>query len=176
MRIPPAVCLAVRHRLWAQADRISWTTLSDSQKSLLYEEWIKAPEVGQVLGRYMAAQNIRVYIKDTIMKPYGRERIKEVAPILSTLGLPLDTSIMREFIKPHGRMLDDGRIICWGFARDWKAVLFSVFERAKREPSGKAFAAVLMYSSGKTRQPSERRLISDACKHLGIEHLIWRDE
>ena len=176
MRIPNGVYLGVRDRLWSQADRIGWTTLSDSQKSILYEQWIQDIEVGQVLARYMAPQNIRVYIKDTIMKPYGRERIKEAGPILSLLGLPQDISIGREYIKPHGRMLYDGRIICWGLARDWKAVVFSVFERAKRCPSGRAYAAILMYSSGKTKQPSERRLISDACQHLGIEHLLWRDD
>jgi hypothetical protein len=124
----------------------------------------------------MRQQNIRVYIKDTIMKPYGRERIKEAGPVFSLLGMPQDTVIVREYIKPHGRMLADGRIICWGFARDWKAVVLSVFERAWRAPMGKSYAAILMYASGKTTQPGERRLITDVSHRLGIERLLWRDD
>lgn len=176
MKIPSTVYLGVQNRLWNQADRLGWTTLSDSQKSALYEQWIRDAEVGQVLARYMKPENIRVYIKDTIMKPYGRERIKEAGPILSLLGLPQETTVVMEYVKPHGRMLYDGRVICWGLARNWKAIIFSVFERASRSPSGKAYAAILMYSSGKTKQPGERSLISDAAARLGIERLLWKDD
>jgi hypothetical protein len=176
MKIPDKISLGVRDRLWGLADRIGWATLSDSQKSAFYEQWIQDDDVGQILARYMRPQNIRVYVKDTILKPYGRERIKEVSPILSLLGLPQDMGIVREYIKPHGRLLCDDRIICWGHARDWKAVIVSVFERAWRIPKGKAYAAILMYSSGKMMQPNERRLVSDASQYLGIERLIWRDD
>jgi hypothetical protein len=132
-------------------------------------------EVGGVLSRYIDPGNVRVYIKDTIMKPYGRDRIKDFPPILKLLGLPDDVNIVETYIKPHGRQLIDGKVISWGLSRDWKAILFAVFERAYVARSGVPFAAVIMFPTGKCQQPSYCQMIETAARRLGIERLIWYD-
>jgi hypothetical protein len=75
----------------------------------------------------------------------------------------------------HGRLdttLADGKVICWGLARDWKAILFAVFERAFLIPSGTPFAAVIMFPTGKVQQPEYRRMIETASARLGITRLV----
>ena len=173
MKISDAAYTRIKKKLWKAADEIGWPTLSDQQKSSLYEEWIRDPEVGGALSRYLDPGNIRVYIKDTIMKPYGRERIKEFSPILRLLRLPEDAQSLETYIKPHGRRLMDGKVICWGLTRDWKAILFAVFERAHLANLGDPFAAVLLFPTGKYQQPAHREMVEAASAKLGIGQVVW---
>jgi hypothetical protein len=175
MKLPDSAYKRIKEKLWRIADERNWPTLSDQQKTALYEEWIRDCEIGGVLSRYLDPVNIRVYIKDTIMKPYGRERIKDFPPILRLLGLSDDESVAETYIKPHGRRLTDGKVMCWGLSRDWKAILFAAFERAYVARSGVAFAAVVMFPTGKCQQPLYRRMIETAAVKMGIQHLIWYD-
>ena len=175
MKIPDRTHCRIKRTLWGVADELNWPTLSDPQKSALYEGWIRDEQVGGVLSRYLNPGSVRVYIKDTIMKPYGRERIKDCAPILRLLGLPNDLIVAETYIKPHGRRLTDGRVICWGLSRNWKTILFSAFERAHVARPGVPFAAVMMFPTGKCQQPEYRQMIETASERLGIKHLEWYD-
>ena len=175
MKVPDRAYRRIKRTLWGVADKLNWPTLSDPQKSALYEGWIRDEQVGGVLSRYLNSGSVRVYIKDTIMKPYGRERIKDFPPIVKLLGLPDDPSVVETYIKPHGRRLTDGKVICWGLSRGWKAILFSAFERAHAAPSGVPFAAVIMFPTGKCQQPEYRQMIETAAEKLGITRLEWYD-
>lgn len=175
MKIPDVVFKRLKERLWAAADQMNWQTLADQDKSAFYEQWLRDPAVGGVLSRYLDTGNIRVYIKDTIMKPYHRERIKDFAPVARLLSLDSDAPVSETYIKPHGRRLADGKVVCWGLARDWKAIVLAVFERAHTTPGCVPWAAVLMFPSGKYQQPGIRRMIDDAATKLGLQTLLWHD-
>ena len=175
MKVPDATHRRIKEKLWRVAEGLNWPTLSDKQKSKFYEEWIRESDVGGVLSRYLNAGSVRVYIKDTIMKPYGRDRIKEFPPVLKLLGLPEDARVAQNYIKPHGRRLVDGKVICWGLAKDWKAILFAVFERACVARSGVPFAAVIMFPTGKCQQSEYRQMIEAAAERLEIPNLVWYD-
>jgi len=176
MKIPDAVHRIIKKKLWGIADEKNWPTLSDQQKTSLYEDWIRDDEVGGILSRYIEPGNVRVYIKDTIMKPYGRDRIKDFLPILRLLDLPDDATIAETYRKPHGRRMADGKVISWGLSKDWKTILFAVFQRAFEGQSSIPFSAVIMFPTGKCQQPRYRLMIETAADKLGIEHLIWYDE
>jgi len=175
LKIPDDVFRVIKEKLWDEAAAIGWETLGDQQKSTMYENWIKSPQVGGVISRYTSPGNVRVYIKDTIMKPYGRERIKEFSPLVRMLGLPEDCKSVEDYIKPHGRRLDDGKIICWGLAKNWKSVLIAVYERAYWIPTGVPYCAVLMFPAAKYKQHEMRGMINDAAGKLGILRLVWYD-
>jgi hypothetical protein len=176
MKVPDSALKPIKKRLWTQADEDGWTTLNDQMKTTLYEQWVRDEAVGNVLSRYMDTGEIRVYLKDTVMKPYGRERIKDPRPVLKLLGIPADEFVVEEYIKPHGRVFHDNRVVCWGLAKNWKAILLAVYERAKRRVGGVPHAAVLMYPSGATRQDAERLIIEDVAQRLGVQYLKWLDE
>lgn len=173
-RIPEKVFSRMRDLLWRRADDVGWISLPDTRKASLYEQWQKDPEVGGILSNYADVRNVRVYIKDSLMKPYTRERLSDPATILRLLSLPEDSAFrLPPLIKPHGRVLVDGRTICWGPARDWKSVLMATTERAYRNRGGIPYAAVLIKPTGKLSQPTERALVDHISRRLGIEKLVW---
>ena len=151
MKIPIAVFRGIQERIWAEADQKGWQTLADHQKSTMYENWIRDPLVGGKISQYMSAGNVRVHIKDTIMKPYGRERTKEFAPILKMLDLPESSKSIEDYVKPHGRRLEDGKVICWCLARHWENVLIAVYERAYLVQRAVPFCAILFFPAAEFR-------------------------
>ena len=174
MRVPEEIFNKIKNRLWTRADQDGWISLGDQQKSAFYEHWSTDKSVGEVLERFMDKAQIRVYLKDTVMKPYTRERTSDASPMLKAVGLDGEELSIRDYVKPHGRQLFDRRVICWGDAKHWKPVLLATFERAYRD-MGKPYAVVLSRAVGKMAQASERELVQNLAKKLEIECVIWRD-
>ena len=173
MTIPDTIRDGMRTRLWAEADSLGWSTLPDAARAKHYELWTRDPETGGRLGHFMDPRKVRVYIKDSLIKPYERSRLSllenDVWRLLSfhDPGPPAE-----RYVKPHGRRLPDGKIVCWGNSRDWKLLLMAVFERVHAQPGSEAFGAVLL-ESGRTSEHHQRRLVRAAASHLGIQKIAW---
>lgn len=176
MSIPDKVRQKVKDRLWRIAENVGWATLPASAKSMHYEEWTKDEQVGGVLAHYMDKGQIRVYIKDTLLKDYTRQRLaNDTTRMFRAVGLTPGQPQSETYIKPHGRRLADGRVICWGRAEDWKLVLLATYERPFGRIGAKPFAAVLVQGTGRFQQEDVRAMIQDAATRLGIEKLCWLD-
>lgn len=173
VRIPAPIRKDLRQKLWAIADQLDWPRLDWYEKAAQYEAWTRDAEVGGLLGHYMDQRQIRVYIKDTIMKGYVRSRQANIAQPFGAIGVSADAECTASWERPHGRRLKDGRVLAWGNADDWKLVLTAVFERAWNVPGTCPFAAILMRSCGKFTEPGVRAMVLDASNRLGIERLIW---
>jgi hypothetical protein len=174
-KVPKDVRDRVIGVLWAKADELDWARLTDIARAEWYENWSKDAAIGGVLGNFMDPRLVRVYIKDSLLKPYisGRTGLAE-AGVLKALDLHRPPQVTREYVKPHGRLIDHGRVVCWGNSRDWKSILISVYERAREERNGVPYAAVLL-ESGKTLDPELRKLIRDVARRLDIAQLKWLD-
>lgn len=173
MSVPASVRREIRDRLWAEADRLNWPTLPATDKSRYYTVWTETENVGGALGRYMDPRQVRVYIKDTLLKPYAREASANPALPYRVLGLADGQKTVSTFIKPHGRLLADGRQIAWSKASEWKATLMALHERAFER--GTPFAVVLTEAGAKFSLPSQREVVQSAATKLGIERLVWLD-
>jgi hypothetical protein len=143
------------------------------EKTAQYEAWTREPDVGGLLANYMDARQIRVYIKDTVMKGYVRSRCADAAAPLSAVGLPVNSTWTSSWERPHGRLLRDGKIVAWGDAEDWKLVLMAVHERAWQSAGSVPYGAVLLRAVGKFAEPSVREMIEDAARGLRIQRLAW---
>lgn len=175
MMIPEAIRDGLREKLWETADNLGWATLTDSERSQYYEKWTKDPAIGGQLAHFMDPRKVRVYIKDSLIKPYERARLlASEAEIWRALEIASPTTAAETFIKPHGCRLEDGRVICWGKSRDWKLILMAVFERGRSRHEGRPFGAVLL-ETGRTPDEGARNLVRDAATRLGIEKLAWLD-
>lgn len=174
--LPTDIRDRIRQKIWAKADELNWPRISDAERTSWYENWTKDKEVGGVLSYFMDARKVRVYIKDSLLKPYLRSRMQNGwGEVLLAVGIDQgDARFIKSYDKPHGRQLADGRIICWGNSREWKSILISVFERAYRIEAGVPYAVVLM-ETGKTTNTGMREMILDASKRLGVLHLAWID-
>jgi len=171
--VPKPVRDDFRQLLWRKADALDWPRRSALERASIYENWAKDKQIGGVLSHYMDPRKIRVYIKDTLMKPYQRSRLQtEFESVL--LALEMDSSVQTAtlYTQPPGRLLKDGRIVCWGNVRDWKNVIFSVFERAYEVPNACSFAAVLI-KGGRPLEQKNQILVQEAASRLGIERVAW---
>lgn len=173
MSVPENVKSEIKDWLWSEADRLDWASLPSASKSRHYTIWTELENVGGRLAGYMDARQVRVYIKDTLLKPYMREASSNPSRALRVLKIPDDVLISERYIKPHGLLLMDGRQIAWSRASEWKATLMALHERAFH--TGRPFAAVLSQAGGKFALPGSRAMITSAAEKLGVEQLIWLD-
>jgi hypothetical protein len=173
VRLPKLVREHVKGRLWALADQVGWIHLSASEKARHYEHWTTDADLGGTLSRYLDKGRVRVYLKDTLLKDYTRARLADDARPLRVCGIDERPQTTERYIKPHGRRLADGRILCWGRADDWKLVLLGLFERSARQPGSTPCCAVLMRADGKWADQAMRAVVEDAAKRLGVKRIIW---
>lgn len=175
MMMPEKIRDGLRDKLWSTADELGWAALNDAERSRYYERWTRDPAIGGQLAHFMDPRKVRVYIKDSLIKPYERARLlASEAQIWHALEITCPTTAIETFIKPHGCLLEDGRVICWGKSRDWKLVLMAAFERSRSTRENRAFGVVLL-ETGKTSFEDERKLVKEAATCLGIEKLVWLD-
>jgi hypothetical protein len=175
MRIPNNVRDRIRERIWSHADELGWSALHDTERARRYEQWTRDPEIGGMLSHYMDPRKVRVYIKDSLLKPYERARLSGTErDILGRLAIPADADVAVRYIKPHGIAFADGKIVSWGNSRDWKLVLMAMFERAFSRQGSSAFGTVLL-ESGKTSDATTRVIVREAARRLGIERMEWID-
>ena len=174
MSIPTAIRDEIKDMLWREADRLDWSSLSASAKSKYYTNWTETKEIGGRLAGFMDPRQVRVYIKDTLLKSYTRERFSDQGRVFRILRLPPDVAFSSPYIKPHGRLLQDGRQIAWSRATEWKAVLMALHERAFRD-GGSPCAAVLFEAGTKHMDMKSREVVESAARKLGIETLVWID-
>ena len=164
MSIPDTTRTTLKEKLWQRADNVEWATLSPMEKSHHYEAWTKDPEIGGRLGRYLGQGQIRVYIKDTLLKEYTRSRLADHKRPFRVLGIPDPAYVVEAYTKPHGRRLEDGRVICWGRADDWKTILMALHERTFGNSYSDSYAAVFLFSLGRFHEIHARVLVEDAAK------------
>jgi hypothetical protein len=173
MRIPDDVRDRIRELIWSRADKLGWSSLNDSERARRYEQWTRDAEIGGTLAHYMDARKVRVYIKDSLLKPYERARLSGTEQqILGRLGIPANSDVALRYIKPHGIAFADGKLVSWGNSRDWKLILMAMFERVASRQGSSAFATVLL-ENGKTRDAATRKLVREAASRLGIQRMEW---
>lgn len=175
MTVPEAVRIELRDILWTAADRINWLSLSPTIKSRQYEQWTSDPAVGGVLARFMDRGQIRVYIKDTLLKDYARQRFGDESAPRRALGISPEAEVAQLYVKPHGRRLVDGRVICWGRADEWKSILMALHERTFGDADLRPHGVVLLRALDRYHEPHARAVVEDAAAKLCIQRVIWID-
>lgn len=173
MNVPASVRDELRDRLWKEADDLGWVNLSLYDRSRYYENWSTDPTIGGRLARYMDAQRVRIYLKDTIMGDYARTRLADAAKPLRVLDVSGDTQIVERHEKPHGVLLEDGRMIAWGKVQSWRTILLAVHERSFGDYGGSPYGVVLFRATGRYREMETRKMVEDAAGKLGIDKVRW---
>ena len=174
MSLPERIRDEIKDLLWREADRLGWSALSANDKARYYTVWTEAEKIGGRLAGFMDPRQVRVYIKDTLLKSYTRERLENPGRVYRILGLPPDSQIAASYIKPHGRLLADGRQVAWSRATEWKATLMALYERSFQD-GGIPYAAVFFEAAYKHSDPRARELVEGAAQKLGLERTVWID-
>lgn len=173
MSVPLEIRAAIKDRLWADADRLDWDSLGPAEKSRHYKQWTDS-EIGRILAAHMDARAVRVYIKDTLLKGYGRDKLNaHEGLVLRVLDRPR-TEVAESFIKPHGFRFTDGAFTAWGRADDWKSLLGALFERSYGREDA-TLSAFLFRAAPRYVSISSRELVEAAATRLGVSRCIWFD-
>lgn len=175
MKLPEDVRDHIRSLLWERATDLGWSGLADTERSRYYEQWTRETAIGGTLAYYMDPRKVRVYIKDSLLKPYERARLSDTEQdILATLDVDPTLEVVHRYIKPHGLRFIAGQIISWGKSRDWKLILMAMYERTALNHGASSFGTVLL-ESGNTVDDSTRILVRGAATRLGIARVEWID-
>jgi hypothetical protein len=175
MSVPKEITEAVKDVVWRRADECDWDVLGPGDKARYYAAWARDPQIGGVLSRYLDIAAIRVYIKDTVLKSYTRERQARWDATRHALGLTENIGVVETFIKPHGVQLEDGRVVAWGRADNWKHVLLATFERAHRNNGCVPYGAVLTHAVPRFATLGDREVVEDIARRLDIKQVAWID-
>lgn len=173
MSVPKHVRDEIRTRLWAQAEELDWNALGSPEKARHYQQWTDSDAIGGVLARHMDARAVRVYIKDTLLKGFGRHKLEQHrAMVLRAAGREEEAPV-EVFIKPHGLRFEDDFLVAWGRADDWKVLLGALFERGYEGDAERL--AVFLKAAPRFVAPSSRALVEDAALRLGVRRCVWVD-
>jgi hypothetical protein len=132
----------VMKEIYRVADTLDWDELAQPQRSAWYDRWLDQPAIGDVLTRFAPRERARVWIKDFVMKQYGKARAgigpyrdlvaqrlpdqTQVATHAFGAGwIPIDGSFRD---KPYRCLVTDGserRLMIWGPAENLRALVWA---------------------------------------------------
>jgi hypothetical protein len=173
MTIPDEVRMNIKTQLWEAAEALDWDSLTAKEKAQHYSQWTDS-EIGRTLATHMDARAVRVYIKDSLLKGFSRQKLNEhEGLILRILGRD-KSDVASACIKPHGLYFGDGSLVTWGRADDWKTILGSTFERAYGRQDARPVVVLFRAAPRYVRQ-SSRELVEEAARRLGVVRCVWFD-
>jgi hypothetical protein len=157
----------------SRCDAVGFAELSPVDAATRYKTWTDDPEIGGELSRYIPREEVRVYIKDSLVKPYLVSHQEDPIPILRAAGRLVGLEVVARRKKPHGVMLSDGTFVVWSNARDWKTSLMALHEARWEHPGRGPLILVQTRASGQWGESSHRRVVEDAANKLGIDRVVW---
>lgn len=174
MSIPTEIREEMKKILWRHADELQWHALGPAEKSKYYTVWTESEAIGRRLSAFMDPRSVRVYIKDTLLKGYGREKLNEYQEQIFRIVGRSEANIRESFIKPHGFRFSDQSIVAWGRADDWKVILGSIFERMEGHMNNDV-VVVFFRSAPRFVRNDSRGLVEKAAVRLGVTRIVWFD-
>jgi hypothetical protein len=171
--VPKKVRESLRTRVSDLADKLQWDSIPNGEKAAYYDQWTEDPHIGGVLERYIDKAQVRVHVKDTLVKYVMQHRRSDGTRPLKALGISGAMEVVRSYRQPHGRALVDGRVICWGRADAWRSVLLALHERTYCQQGLRRHGVVLLRAVGRYQEDAFRAMVTDAATRLGIERVVW---
>lgn len=188
-QIPPDVRERLRKYVWEAAEAADWDTLSPTQRADLYARWSADADVGGVISRYMPGRE-RVYIKDSLVKPYLLSRRADHGQLAATAAKLIGRRlrVISTATKPTSCLLQDDDsenryLVATAQARAWKAAIAPVLDRsydadvigARHGMMGTRRVVILVRDHGDVRKTfSEKSRVEAIFGACGIE-VVWQD-
>ncbi len=162
----------VSQRVYDIADEVDWAHLTIPQRQKYYEAWTTDPEIGGKLSQVMDQTRIRVYLKDTVMKNYSRDKRPKLQSLITSMSLPC-VRVTQEFIKPQAVLCDGNKLYTVAAAKEWKIALLSAFERGCEVRNLRENVVFFIeHTTGRFVDREYRDLIDSAAKRLEVK-VFW---
>lgn len=159
----------VTHRVHEIADEVDWAHLAIPQRQKYYETWTADPEIGGMLRQVMEQTRVRVYLKDTVMKTYSRNKRPVLQALLTSMSIPC-ACITKEFIKPQAVLCEGTSLYTLVAAKEWKIAIMSAFERGcEVKKLNKNIVFIIEHTTGRFVDKEYRDLIDSAATRLDVQ-------
>lgn len=173
MTVPDDVRESLRRIVSERARSARWPGLTQSARTQLLDAWTADPIIGGSLESFMARSKVRSYIKDVLLRTGTRVSVRDGLETAMLRRASLSGHrVKRRLAKPGGVILENGKVITWGRAQDWKALILTAFERDE-QGLGPCAAIVLTEAAGHMATPNIQKIVEDACRRLEVPAPIW---
>jgi len=129
LKLPENPRQEIVRRVREMADKADWCHLKIHERSALYRQWCNDPTIGGELAKLGGPDSVRVFLKDTVIKQYLKEKRPVLKDLLKQMGLECKR-VTREYEKPEAQLCDNRRLYTLAVAKEWRVAIFSAFERA----------------------------------------------
>lgn len=185
MRVPREMERKVVARLYADAIRLDWASLTPQQRSTQYAKWVAEDEVGGRLREYLSDTGARVWIKDGPMKEWRRalsgvgryadliEHSTDVPSTLVAKVLGTDWELERASIQAKplrlaARRDDAEAVITWGNPRDLKHLVWAALV-ASAEGDARPWTLCLIETFTKPTPTNEKQAHQRLATRCGLQ-------
>ena len=184
IRIPKEVESKVVTRLYAEAARLEWASLTGPQRTAQYAKWVDDPDIGGRLREYLTVGDTRVWIKDTPMKEWSRSLSgvgKYAALVEGADDIPsrlvrkvlgddwrADAGTLR--VKPLGivaRKDEDETVLTWGPASDLKHLVWAALT-ASAEGDAREWVLCVVETFTKATPANEKQAHQRLAERCGL--------
>lgn len=184
MRIPKEVETKVVSRLYADAKKLDWASLTPQQHSAQYTKWVEDPEVGGRLREYLSDSDARVWIKDGPMKEWSRSLsgVGKYAALIEgaddipaklvrkVLGEEWEVDLESLKTKPlrvTARKDEDETILTWAQARDLKHLVWAALT-ASAEGDAREWVICVVETFTRPTPANEKQAHQRLAKRCGL--------
>lgn len=158
-RLPQDQVELVVKALYVAAERLDWEHLPANRRTSQYDDWVTDPEIGEVLTKYMSAENARSWIKDGPMKEYSRARLgtgryakygsfngpQAAQLVRHALGADVDMSPGTLGIKPDHCLADTTTgtaYVAWGPNQNLRYLVWACIRYASDHPTHRTVVVI----------------------------------
>lgn len=159
----------VRAEVHARAAAAGWANLGRERRRELYERWSEDPAVGGLLSEVMQPHQVRVYLKDTVLKKYARGARPGLPALLQGMGVRWD-EVTRWYTTPAAMLCDGKALYTLALAKDWKIAVMNAFERrCDAGPLERNLVLLTDHTAGRLVDRDYRGIIEAAGRRLDVD-------
>lgn len=189
MRVPREIEAKVVTKLYADAKRLDWASMTPQQHSAQYAAWIADVEVGGRLREFLSDSQARVWIKDGPMKEWSRslsgvgkyatlsEGAEDVPSRLVRRALGDDwevdlASIRTKPLRVVARKDEEEAVVTWAQSKDLKHLIWAALT-ASAEGDSRLWVVCVVESFTKPTPANEKLAHGRLAKRCGLrlEHV-----
>ena len=102
-KLPKNVSREVRNRTYAKCDEYGYSSRSRTENTAFMNSLVEEPEIGGRLREYMTGEEVRTYIKDTLLNAYAKANVKRKLACLTPMDVVLSVfAIETDFVGRLG--------------------------------------------------------------------------
>lgn len=86
-KLPKNVSSEVRNRTYTKCDEYGYSSRSRTENTAFMNSLVEEPEIGGRLREYMTGEEVRTYIKDTLLNAYAKANVKRKLACLTPMNV-----------------------------------------------------------------------------------------